>query len=402
MPRSRAYLSIALAIVLALVSAAPVLGVSLSQLNAHKAAADSARKKAADANALATKLLAETARLDKQIGGLQAQTDALDPKIAETSLRTARLRAEVNALRAQVAAKQADIEKTQAEYKLEQQLLSNRIESTYRQGDWFYLEMLLGSRDIRDLITRTEFVSRIIRSNNDIAAQLSGTKDTLDRAKVILDRTLETTTVKRHEAEVVQSDLLRLQSDRQSKVNAQKTVLNVKATLLADTRANAKRQLALYQAELAESSRIEEALRARGSGSGVYNGVMQWPVAGGSLSSPFGWRMHPIYHERRFHSGIDISRGNGVVTAAANGTVITASYGWGGGYGNHIWIDNGSGIVTTYNHLKDGSFAVQVGSSVRKGDRIADVGSTGASTGPHLHFEVRKNGKPQNPMNYLR
>ena len=401
MSRSRAYLSVGLAIVLALVSAAPVLGASVSELNAHRAAADSARKKAADANALATQLLAETARLDKQIGGLQAQADALNPKISETTARTNRLRAEVVLLRAQVAAKQADIEKTQAEYKVEQQLLSNRIASTYRQGNWFYLEMLLGSRDIGDLITRTEFVSRVIRSNNDIAAQLSGTKDTLDRAKVILDRTLESANVKRHQAEAVQTELLQLRRSRQSKVNAQQGVLNQKATLLADTKANAKRQLALYQAELAESSRIEEALRARGSGSGVYNGVMQWPVAGGSLSSPFGWRIHPISHTRRFHAGIDISRGDGVVTAAAEGTVITASYGYGGGYGNHIWIDNGNGIVTTYNHLKDGSFTVQVGSHVGKGDKIASVGSTGASTGPHLHFEVRKNGAPQNPMIYL-
>lgn len=397
MPRSRAYLSLALAIVLALAFAAPALGVTSSDLSAHQAAADAARKRAAAANALAADLMRQTAVLDKQIEGLQVQADALNPKIAETTARTARLRAEVESLRAQVAAKRADIAKTQAQYKVEQQLLSNRIESTYKQGNWFYIEMLLGSQNIGDLITRTEFVSRVIESNNDIAKQLSGTKDMLERAKVALDRTLETATVKRHQAEVVQSDLVQLRRSRQTKVDAQEAVLGQKATLLADTKENAKRQLALYKAELAESNRIAALLS--GNGSGAFHGSMTWPVPSSHrITSNFGPRNCP-FHGRENHSGIDIGAASGSpIVAAGAGKVIDVHRS--SSYGNMVMIDHGNGVVTLYAHQRDGGIVVHVGQRVDKGQRIGAVGSTGNSTGPHLHFEVRVNGTPRNPRNY--
>ena len=397
MSRSRAYVSIAFAIVLALVCAAPALGATSDDLAAHQAAADAARKNVAKANALAAVLLAETQRLDKQIDGLQVQADALNPKIAETSVRTARLRAEVALLRAQVAAKQAAIIKTEAQYKVEQQLLSNRIESTYKQGNWFYLEMLLGSRDIGDLITRTELVSRVIQSNNDIAKQLSGTKDTLHRAKVTLDRTLETANVKRSQAEAVESDLKRLKRSRQSKVNQQNAVLGQKATLLADTRQNAARQYALYKAEQAESNRIAALLS--GNGSGAFRGSMTWPVPSSHrVTSSFGPRICP-FHGRENHGGIDIGAASGSpIVAAGAGKVIDVHRS--SSYGNMVMIDHGNGVVTLYAHQRDGGITVSVGQSVQKGQRIGAVGSTGNSTGPHLHFEVRVNGTPRNPRNY--
>jgi murein DD-endopeptidase MepM/ murein hydrolase activator NlpD len=128
---------------------------------------------------------------------------------------------------------------------------------------------------------------------------------------------------------------------------------------------------------------------------------MTWPVPGGSVTSNYGWRVHPIFGSKKFHHGIDISKGGGTVVAAGSGTVIRASYGWGGGYGNQIFVDHGDGVVTTYNHLADGSFKVSNGATVSGGQAIANVGSTGYSTGPHLHFEVRVNGDSTNPMNYF-
>ncbi len=124
-------------------------------------------------------------------------------------------------------------------------------------------------------------------------------------------------------------------------------------------------------------------------------------VSGGYISSPFGYRTHPIYHSVRFHAGVDLAPGCGsAVYSAHEGRVIYA--GPNGSYGNYIKIDHGGGWTTGYAHIVTGGIRVRVGDNVSAGTRIASVGSTGASTGCHLHFEVRRNGTAQNPVTFLR
>jgi murein DD-endopeptidase MepM/ murein hydrolase activator NlpD len=123
---------------------------------------------------------------------------------------------------------------------------------------------------------------------------------------------------------------------------------------------------------------------------------MQWPVAG-PVTSPFGWRIHPIFHVRKFHTGVDIGAGYGSpIHAADGGRVIYAT--WMSGYGNTTIIDHGSGISTLYAHQS--TILISSG-SVTKGQVIGYVGATGYATGPHLHFEVRINGNPVDPLGYL-
>ena len=122
-----------------------------------------------------------------------------------------------------------------------------------------------------------------------------------------------------------------------------------------------------------------------------------WP-ADGSPSSPFGYRVHPIFGTLRFHSGLDIAAGGGApIRAADSGTVIHS--GWYGGYGNCLIIDHGGGYSTLYAHCS--ALYVSYGQAVRQGQTVAAVGSTGYSTGPHLHFEVRINGNPVDPRGFL-
>ena len=406
MHRSRAYLATLLCFLIVLCCAAPALGVTASDLSKHQQAASSARQKAEEQKKLAEQLQAQTARLDEVVNKLQAETDALAPAIASASARSDRLQADVAELRAKIALKQAEISATQAKYLIEQGYFAGRVEASYKQGAFFYLNLLLTSQDFGDLVARTEFVSRTIQSSNDIAESLSTTRDSLARARVDLGRTLETVDAKRNEAVAAENKLRDLRGVRQQKTNEQHSVLNQKSQLLSESRNNVKRLLAVAAAEEAESARIETMLSTH-DGSGEYHGAMAWPVPGFyNVGSPFGWRMHPILHVRKFHAGIDISKGGSstilgaAIVAAGSGKVIWA--GARGGYGNVVMIDHGNGVVSVYAHQMSGGIKVSVGQQVAKGQRIGTVGSTGLSTGPHLHFEVRVNGAPRNPMIYLR
>ncbi len=164
-------------------------------------------------------------------------------------------------------------------------------------------------------------------------------------------------------------------------------------------------ELAAADADLTQFIREQEAASAAASGGGSTAPApgsssvsgFQWPISGG-VSSGYGYRVHPIYGTRRLHTGLDVSGGSGTPIAAAKaGTVLSA--GWRGGYGNAVVISHGGGITTLYAHQSQ--LNVSTGQQVGRGDIVGWVGSTGASTGPHLHFEVRVNGSPVDPRPYL-
>jgi murein DD-endopeptidase MepM/ murein hydrolase activator NlpD len=405
MHRIRAYLAALLVLVAILGVSSPAYAATRADVAKHRAAAASARAKAAQAAAQAAKLKAETAKLDQRFDSLQSEANALDPKISAADKRTLELRAEVDKLRAKVASKAAEITVTQQTYATEQKLLGERVTASYKRDQWFYVVLLLDSANVRDLINRTDMISRVLRANSNVAAELSATKATLERQKSELAHSLDSINAKRAEAVAVENGLLKLQGERQGKANEQKSVLNQKSELLAETKKNASHLLAIANAEEAESNRIESELAAH-RGSGRYSGSMAWPVPGFyNVTSSFGMRMHPVLHVKRMHTGIDIGK-NGkqaiagaAIVAVGKGKVIYAGYR--NGYGNTVMIDHGNGVVTLYAHQPSGGIRVSNGQSVKKGQRIGTVGMTGYATGPHLHFEVRINGNPVNPLNYL-
>ncbi len=152
----------------------------------------------------------------------------------------------------------------------------------------------------------------------------------------------------------------------------------------------------------ADSQDIQRRIQQRAAGGGgvqiVGTGQLSWPVSGGVITSPQGWRTHPIFGTSIYHAGMDIGVDEGTpVHAADDGVVVDAD--WLGGYGNCVIIDHGNGMQTVYAH--NSALVVSAGQSVSKGELIAYAGSTGYSTGPHCHFEVRINGEPVDPMGYL-
>ncbi len=405
MRRRRAAGSLILIVLSLTLLAAPLAqAATKSDLQTHEKAAADARAAAKAAEDAAAKLAADIETLEERMTAIEKDINALAGDIDTASARTQRLQTEVDQLRAEVTAKQAQIDATQAECDDEEALLAARMQESYKQGDLFYLELLLGSENIEDLIARTSLAQRVMRQNQENAQQLKATRLVLDQAKSELDRTLEAVNTKRAEAQAEQDRLLNLRAQHKSKLADQQAAEDQKSALFAANKKEAARLRTLAEAEEAESAKIAKELY--GTGSGYYSGVMAWPVPGYyRISSPFGPRICP-FHGKENHSGIDIGRkadgtsiNGAAIVAAGSGKVIWA--GARGGYGNCVMIDHGNGVVTLYAHQQNGGIKVSVGQSVSKGARIGTVGSTGYSTGPHLHFEVRINGTPVNPMKYL-
>ncbi len=405
MRRRRAAGSLILIVLSLTLLAAPLAqAATKSDLQTHEKAAADARAAAKAAEDAAAKLAADIETLEERMTAIEKDINALAGDIDTASARTQRLQTEVDQLRAEVTAKQAQIDATQAECDDEEALLAARMQESYKQGDLFYLELLLGSENIEDLIARTSLAQRVMRQNQENAQQLKATRLVLDQAKSELDRTLEAVNTKRAEAQAEQDRLLNLRAQHKSKLADQQAAEDQKSALFAANKKEAARLRTLAEAEEAESAKIAKELY--GTGSGYYSGVMAWPVPGYyRISSPFGPRICP-FHGKENHSGIDIGRkadgtsiNGAAIVAAGSGKVIWA--GARGGYGNCVMIDHGNGVVTLYAHQQNGGIKVSVGQSVSKGARIGTVGSTGYSTAPHLHFEVRINGTPVNPMKYL-
>jgi murein DD-endopeptidase MepM/ murein hydrolase activator NlpD len=203
--------------------------------------------------------------------------------------------------------------------------------------------------------------------------------------------------------------IAQLEADEESYVALVGDLRNQSRRIAAELRRRAAQERARLAAEAAaEARRVAAAQRSRstttapsgGSGSAApatSTGALQWP-ASGPKTSGYGWRTHPIFGTKRFHAGIDIGAGYGAqIVAAASGVVVSA--GAQGGYGNTVVIDHGGGLATLYAHQS--SYAVSSGQRVSRGQVIGYVGSTGYSTGPHLHFETRVNGAPRDPMGYF-
>jgi murein DD-endopeptidase MepM/ murein hydrolase activator NlpD len=370
--------------------------------------AEEARKAAEEEEAKAEELADQIGELDSIIADVETELSSLRTEIAVVEEDRGALEADIAALEARIAEKQAEIERTQAELEERNRVLSQRACETYKQGDTFFLEMLLNAKSLVDLLARTSYVQTIMAADERIAAELSTTRDALSDAKTQLGRDLETVETKRQEVLAEEKRLESLEYRQEQNLAAQESAMGTKSNLLAETEENAERLRQLEEQERAESQKIAEELAAQASqGGGVYSGEMLWPVPGFyRITSPYGPRICP-FHGQENHSGVDVgsnrdpyeSISGAPIVAAGDGTVIKASYY--SSYGNTVMIDHGDGLVTLYAHQLSGGIKVSAGDYVLAGQRIGTVGSTGNSTGPHLHFEVRVNGNTVDPMSYV-
>lgn len=413
----RTYTRIGTAIMLAVVltfgafvpSLAPSLAVAVTQndVDGHLEAAEAARKKAAAAEGTAAALAQEIATLEADEARYRELASSLDGQISAASKKTGELTASLNELKNIEQSLRSQIESTTAEYESQQRQLSQRIHQEYVGGEDFLFELIFGATDLSDFVSRTEYALRLIEENAAAAESLELTKRQLESSKIELDSVLADTAAKQAEAASAESELRNLRASREAAAASAEQLQAQKSGMMATSEANADRLRALAEAEEAEASRLATELKKASSGSGIIEGSLAWPTPGFTrVTSPYGYRIHPILGVNKLHTGIDVGRNvspdksidGAQIVAAAAGKVISAGYR--SGYGNTVVLDHGNGLTTLYAHQQSGGIKVSAGQQVARGQRIGTVGNTGSSTAPHLHYEVRVNGSAVNPMGY--
>jgi murein DD-endopeptidase MepM/ murein hydrolase activator NlpD len=325
---------------------------------------------------------------ESAVGEAQASLSALETELASEQERLERLTA-----RLQKETEQ--LHELQAEYRRAVEILESRVHAVYIEEQPDMLSVLVSAESLSDMIDRYEFVTRIGLQDQKIAKQVEAAKENAaeKRRETARTRRLQKASVavisaRTDEARVVRDKLV---SNRDTLSAARR----LKRSALVDARETREEYLAEAQALEAQSAQlaesIREAQRSSGSSGAPSAAGLIWPV-NGTVTSGFGMRWG------RMHEGIDIAAPTGTpIWAAAAGTVVYA--GWLGGYGNLVVVDHGGGFATAYAHTS--AILVAVGRSVAQGETIALVGSTGHSTGPHVHFEVRVNGVAVDPLLYL-
>jgi murein DD-endopeptidase MepM/ murein hydrolase activator NlpD len=271
--------------------------------------------------------------------------------------------------------------------------LMARMKDIYSNDELDYIACLLNSTNFADFLNRMDFLSLIIQSDYKVIDDVKLKTRKYEAMKELrLEKMGEISKTKNDYAYNEQC-LSKLEGNRKNilaQVSAQRREIADYVTQLEHLSKAMEEKLEnmiLYEQKLNRSGKV------RLTGTGIFS----WPV-NGSISSPYGWRVHPIYGGYRFHTGVDLCANYGeIISSSSDGIVIYT--GWDGGYGNTVVIDHGSGYSSLYAHCS--SILVRKGQTVYKGEAIARVGSTGNSTGPHLHFEIRQNGSPINPMGKL-
>lgn len=352
-----------------------------------------------------TKIQADNAQqqleqVEGEINSALQEVEDLNNSINTIEEEVSSLSKELNDLNASIEEKEKDLDE-------KQKLLDERLSAAYMSSNNTYLEALF-SGGLINFISNYDMIKQIAEYDTNLMNEVKNTKQELENERT------KTENIKT-EKEAKSAELKKLKSEKEAKVSS-----------LTDEQKQIQSQIEEYdnqmkvleqkERELAAKEAEDAKKKSNSSNSNVGNssnngstssdgvassGRFQWPVPSShNITSNYGYRIHPISGTRKLHAGIDIGAAGGAnIVAGDSGTVMLASFGYNGGYGNYIIINHGNGVTTRYAHCSN--LYVSAGETVTKGQVIAAVGSTGASTGNHCHFEVRINGESKNPLNYL-
>lgn len=334
------------------------------------------------------KKLEEANRREREISDKLADTRT---RMVKAQDELAKTEAELDVAEEKLRKLKMRVRRTSIRLLRAQRALEARLREIYIEGEVSYLAVLLQSDDFTDFLNQADYLKLIVKSDSQLINTVKKHKGDLDvQRKSARETVVELTklrTLKKGQVETLAA-LKAAQLDLHKRLQAFQAKLSSRIDDLEEISAQKEAQLR----ELIRASQLPGYVPIPRSA-----GAMIYPV-NGPVTSNYGYRVHPIRGTTRLHTGMDFGVGYGVpILAADNGVVIHS--GWYGGYGNTVIVDHGGGFTTLYAHAS--SLAVSRGQTVKQGQMVSRVGSTGMSTGPHLHFEVRYNGNPINPLSRL-
>ena len=321
------------------------------------------------------------------------KVEELEDSVNKYQSQCSDLESQISSLQTKLDETNSKLTEVQDTYNRKEKILKKRVVALYEAGDSSYIDLFLSSESITEFISNYFLVSELVQYDSDL---LDGLEDTENQ----IQSTKERQEAQQNELKVKKQDI----NETRILMENTQTVKENYMAKLTDQEKALQGQIAQYKSQQVEiESQILAAMNWTGAMSIQFTGgAMIWPIAmnGTYITSGFGMRLHPIQGVYKNHDGLDISGANvydAPIVAAADGVVTYA--GVMSGYGNCVIINHGSGIATLYGHGSE--IVTQLGATVKQGDIIMKVGSTGNSTGPHVHFEVRKDGVAVDPTPYL-
>lgn len=350
----------------------------------------------------------QISQLNSQIENINDQQDVINDDIILIERKIAKLDEEIAELDRKIAEKDQEIEETV-------RLYGERLRANYIAGETSLLEIITQSTSVSNFFDRLEYVRRVNESDEKLVKKLDedikeieGMQQDLRDTKAEVELEKEGLETKKAELQAAEDELAAAHAEvveKSNEVNKKLKELNAQTYQLQVDINTYNEKMDKLDWEIEAFIKEQQASKPNngGSSSVVSGKGWVWPVPYSSsyITSPYGYRTDPISGAYKFHSGIDISMPNAMgknLVAVKPGTVILAKY-TSSGYGNYIMIDHGGGYVSLYGHCK--SLNASVGDYVNQGQVIAYIGSSGYSTGPHVHFEIRYNGEKMNPLNYV-
>ena len=361
----------------------------LAAVPAFTASAETAQQKLNNSVKKQGELKDKINSAEKEKNDKLAKKRVIDNEISQLQIKIDNINSKINISNEKIAAKEVELQKAQDESAKQYDSYCSRAKMLIERGSLTYLEILLKAESFSDLLTRLSIVKQIAKYDNNKLKELKKIEEQIAAVKKELEDEKGVLVDLKSQNDSQMASLKTKQSESQKLINSITSDINQYKAALA----------AQEKAEAAAREEIRRLTATTSQNRAFVGGTFAWPSVSSYITSPYGTRVHPVTKTVKTHTGIDIGASHGTnIYAAASGTVLVS--GWNsGGYGNYVVIDHGGGVTTLYAQCS--ALLVSSGQSVTKGQVIAKIGSTGMSTGPHLHFEVLKNGSHTNPMAYF-
>lgn len=381
-------------------SATSISSITSDSIKEKEDQIEAAKKEKEDLTDSLSNLQKIKKELETQKSDLKNYVAQLDGNLAEIEEKIADLNAKIAKKEADIARTQKELEAALEKEKTQKESMTRRIKLMYEKGNSYIWEILLDSSGFGDFLNRADFMEQVMAYDHRMWEEYKASRQYIELCRQELDLEKEILDTTRENVKTEQSNLESLIAQKNNDIIKYETDISNKEDAIRE-----------YEAEIAEQNELIEALEAaiaeekrriiesNGTVLSYDGGVFKFPLASYTrVSDDYGMRIHPTLGVEQFHNGVDFAAPKGTaIYAAYDGVVVAASYS--ATMGNYVMIDHGDSLYTIYMHAS--ALYVSKGDVVIRGDTIAAVGSTGRSTGNHLHFSVRKDGEYVSPWNYL-